>query len=182
MIAIQKQLKGEQSFCRNIFTVQNYEKEQRQKPKYNKRYRNNKRYYLRRSNARKPHLLKDKHVRKFNPTRRYVNKLNCYACGEPNHLATNCPKRKNLYNRQSQLIEIVNEDLVEVDNYMSDTESTEEYSKQWRPVQGKLGWEKQKEEEAKEEAGKKREEKEKKKKQKKGKTMEVKKVAEEWKI
>ena len=39
----------------------------------------------------------------------------------------------------------------------------EEYSKQWRPVQGKLGWEKQKEEEAKEEAGKKREEKEKRK-------------------
>ena len=51
--------------------------------------------------------------------------------------------------------------------------------KQWRLVQEKPGWEKQKEEEAKEEAGKKREEKEKKKKQKKGKTMEVKKVAEE---
>ena len=58
----------------------------------------------------------------------------------------------------------------------------EECSKQWRPVQGKSGWEKQKEEEAKEEAGKKREEKEKKKKTKKGKTIEVKKVAEEWEI
>ena len=58
----------------------------------------------------------------------------------------------------------------------------EECRKQWRPVQGKLGWEKQKEEEAKEEAGKRREEKEKKKKQKKGKTMEIKKVAEEWEI
>jgi len=57
-----------------------------------------------------------------------------------------------------------------------------ECGKQWRPVQGKSGWEKQKEEEAKEEAGKKREEKDKKKKQKKGKTMEVKKVAEEWEI
>jgi len=56
----------------------------------------------------------------------------------------------------------------------------EECRKQWRPVQEKLGWEKQKEEEVKEEAGKKREEKEKTKKQKKGKTMEVKKVAEEW--
>jgi len=43
-----------------------------------------------------------------------------------------------------------------------------------------LGWKKQKEEEAREEAGKKREEKEKKK--KKGKTMEIKKVAEEWEI
>ena len=61
------------------------------------------------------------------------------------------------------------------------TRCLEECSKQWRPVQGKLGWEKQKEEEAKEEAGRRREEKEKKK-QKKEKTMEVKKVAKEWKI
>ena len=58
----------------------------------------------------------------------------------------------------------------------------EECSKQWRPVQGKLGWEKQKEKEAKKEAGRKREEKNKKKKQKEGKTMEVKKVVEEWEI
>ena len=58
----------------------------------------------------------------------------------------------------------------------------EECSKQQRQVQGKLGWEKQKEEEAKEEVEKKQEEKNKKKKQKKGKTVEVKKVAEEWEI
>ena len=57
----------------------------------------------------------------------------------------------------------------------------EEYGKQWRPVQGKSGWEKQKEEEAREEAGKKREE-EKKKKTKKGKMMEIKKIVEEWEI
>ena len=49
-------------------------------------------------------------------------------------------------------------------------------------MQGKLGWEKQKEEEVKEEAGRKREEKDKKKKQKKGKMMDVRKVAEEWEI
>jgi len=49
-------------------------------------------------------------------------------------------------------------------------------------VQGKLGWEKQKEEEAKEEVEKRKEEKEKKRKQKKGKTVEVRKVAEEWEI
>jgi len=55
----------------------------------------------------------------------------------------------------------------------------EECGKQWRPVQGKSGWEKQEEEEAKKEAGKKREEKEKMKKQKKRKTIKVKKVAEE---
>jgi len=59
------------------------------------------------------------------------------------------------------------------------TRCPEECGKQWRPVQGKSEWEKQKEEEAKEKAGKKREEKEKKKKQKKGKTIEVKKVTEE---
>jgi len=58
----------------------------------------------------------------------------------------------------------------------------EECGKQWRPVQGKLGWKKQKEEEAKEEAEKKQEEKEKRKRQKKEKTVEVKRVAEEWEI
>jgi len=44
------------------------------------------------------------------------------------------------------------------------TRCPEECGKQWRLVQGKSGWEKQKEEEAKEEAGRKREEKEKKRK------------------
>jgi len=58
----------------------------------------------------------------------------------------------------------------------------EECGKQWRPVQSKSGWEKQKEEEAKEEVEKRKEEKEKKKKQKKGKIVEVRKVAEEWEI
>ena len=59
------------------------------------------------------------------------------------------------------------------------TKCPEECGKQWRPVQRKLGWEKQKEKEAKEEASKKRKEKDKKKKQKRERTMEVKKVAEE---
>ena len=58
----------------------------------------------------------------------------------------------------------------------------EECGKQWRPVQGKLGWEKQKEKETKEETGRKREERDEKKKQKKRMTIEVKKVAEEWEI
>ena len=62
------------------------------------------------------------------------------------------------------------------------TRCPEECGKQWRPVQGKLGWEKQKEEEAKEEAGKKREERDRKKKQKKGKMVEVKRIVEEWEI
>jgi len=62
------------------------------------------------------------------------------------------------------------------------TRCLEECGKQWRPEQGKSGWEKQKEEEAKEEAKRKRKEKKKKKKQKKGRTMEVRKVVEEWEI
>ena len=62
------------------------------------------------------------------------------------------------------------------------TRCPEECGRQWRPVQGKSGWKKQKEKETKEEEERKKEEKEKKKKQKKGKTVEVRKVAEEWEI
>ena len=62
------------------------------------------------------------------------------------------------------------------------TRCPEECRKQWKPVQGKSGWEKQKEEKAKKKAERKQKEKEKKRKQKKGKTIEVKKVAEEWEI
>ena len=62
------------------------------------------------------------------------------------------------------------------------TRCPEECGKQWRLVQEKLGWEKQKEEEAKEEARKRRKEKDKKRKQKKKMMMEVKKVAEKWEI
>ena len=60
------------------------------------------------------------------------------------------------------------------------TKCLEEYEKQWRPVQGKLGWKRQKEEEAKEKARKRK--KEKKKKKKMGKMIEVKKVVEKWEI
>jgi len=62
------------------------------------------------------------------------------------------------------------------------TRCLEECGKQWRPKQGKLGLQKQKEEEVKEEAGKGREEKaekQKKKKPRKGRMIEVKRVAEE---
>ena len=58
----------------------------------------------------------------------------------------------------------------------------EKCGKQWRPVQDKSGWEKQKKEEARKETEKKKEEKEKKKKQKKGRTVEARKVVEEWEI
>ena len=62
------------------------------------------------------------------------------------------------------------------------TRCPEKCGKQWRPVQGRLEWKKQKKKEAKKEAGRKKEEKDKRKKQKKGKTMEIKKVVEEWEI
>ena len=65
------------------------------------------------------------------------------------------------------------------------TRCPEECRKQWRPKQGKPGWQKQKEEEVKEEAGKRREEKaekQKKRKPRKERTVEVKRVAEEWEI
>ena len=62
------------------------------------------------------------------------------------------------------------------------TRCPEECGKQWRPVQSKSGWEKQKDEEAKEEVEKRKEEKEKKKKQKKEKIVKVRKVVEEWEI
>ena len=62
------------------------------------------------------------------------------------------------------------------------TRYPEECGQQWRPIQEKSGQEKQKEEEAKEEVERKWKEKNRKKKQKKGKTMEIKRVAEEWEI
>ena len=61
------------------------------------------------------------------------------------------------------------------------TRCPEECGKQWKPVQRKLGWKKQKEEEAKEEAG--RKQKEQNRRRQKGRNMvEVKKVVEEWEI
>ena len=62
------------------------------------------------------------------------------------------------------------------------TRCLEECGKQWRLVQGKAGWEKQKEEEKKEEAEKRKEEKEKKKKQKREGTAKVRKITEDWEI
>ena len=61
------------------------------------------------------------------------------------------------------------------------TRCPEECRRPWRPVQGKSGWEKQKEEEVKEEKEKRKEEKEKKRK-KKGGMVEVRKMAEEWEL
>jgi len=62
------------------------------------------------------------------------------------------------------------------------TRCPEECGNQWRPKQGKSGWQKQKEKEAKEKARRKQEENKKRKKQKKEKTIDMKKVVKEWEI
>lgn len=124
-IQISRQLKGENSYCKNIYTPQNYGSTNKEKnrPKKYKKYPNRERYFLRKSNARKPYLNKDKHVRRFNKQRDYKSKLSCYTCGSTNHLARECNKRHNIHNKQSILVNCVNEDLIEVDEYIGDTES-----------------------------------------------------------
>jgi len=62
------------------------------------------------------------------------------------------------------------------------TRCLEECKKQWRPKQGKLGWEKQKKKEKKKKEGKKQEQKEQKRKEKekpRKRIIEVQKIAEE---
>ena len=97
--------------------------ENRKEKKYKPYKKYNKRYFLKRSTRRKPYLDPSRHVRKYNPRRIYRNKLKCYACGEPDHLSTNCPRKKNLYNTRSILLECTNEELVGIDEEISDTET-----------------------------------------------------------
>lgn len=130
-IQIQKQLKQGYGFCSQIYTAQHYgDKESRHK-KHNKSYKHKhrkhyipkKKYYIRRSQAKKPFLRKERHVRRFNPNRTYKRKLQCYACGDDNHLSPNCPKRQNMRNKEALLIDCVNEDIIAIDQDMSDNES-----------------------------------------------------------
>ena len=124
-IQTQRQLKKSQyRFCKNIFTPQTYGMEEGRKEKKNKPYRKyNKRYFLKISTRRKRYLDTNIYVRKYNPKRIYKNKLKCYACGELDHLSTNCPREKNLYNTISMLLECTNDELVEIDKEISDTET-----------------------------------------------------------
>ena len=119
---IVKQLKGEYSFCRNIYTPQRYDKNEKKiKPQVRRPFK--RRFYLKRSTSRKPYLNKDHHVRKFDKNRDYKNKLSCFTCGSTDHLVRDCTKRKNYHNKESVLIDCVNEDLLHIDEYVSDTES-----------------------------------------------------------
>ena len=98
-------------------------KKTKKKRKINHKENIKKRYFIKISTRRKPYLDPNRHVRKYNPKRIYKNKLKCYACGEPDHLSTNCPRKKNLYNTRSMILECTNEELVEIDEEISDTET-----------------------------------------------------------
>ena len=116
--------KSQYRFCKNIFTPQTYGMEEDRKEKKNKPYRKyNKRYFLKRSTRKEPYLDPNRHVIKYNPKRVYKNKLKCYACGESDHLSTNCPRKKNLYNTRSMLLECTNKELIEIDEEISYTET-----------------------------------------------------------
>ena len=119
---IVKQLKGEYSFCRNIYTPQRYDKNDKtdKPPKFRKPFKM--KFYQKRSKSRKPYLNKDHHVRKFDKNREYRNKLSCFTCGSTNHWVRDYTKRKNYHNKEAVLIECVN-DLLHVDEYVSDTKN-----------------------------------------------------------
>ena len=117
---MQKWLKGKYSFCNQIYTLQQYSNDRRTR-KSNKKSKKKyfrKKYYLRKSLARKPYLNKDRYVRKFDKCRTYKNKLECFTCGQPNHLVRDCLRKNNLYNKQIALVECVNENILNVDEYI----------------------------------------------------------------
>ena len=122
-IKIQKQLKSaDYKFCKEIiYTPQHYgeQKINKRRPKR----QGNKRYFIKKSFAKKPYLNKERHVRRYNDKRIYKNKLNCYSCGSEDHLATTCPSRINSKQKNSLLVNEINQDLIEIDEYVSDTES-----------------------------------------------------------
>ena len=118
-----KQLKGEYSFCRNIYTPQKYDKTDKNNKPFTIRKPFKKKFYLKRSKSRKHYLSKEHHVRKFNKNKEYINKLSSFTCGSTDHLVRDCTKRKNHHNKKFVLMDCDNEDLLHIDEYVSDTES-----------------------------------------------------------
>ena len=104
----------------NFYTPQRYDKND--KP-YKTRKPFKKKCYLKRSKSRKPYLSKHCHIRKFDWNREYKNKLSCFTCGSTDHLVKDRTKRKNYHNKKAILIDCVNEVLLHVDEYVSDTKS-----------------------------------------------------------
>ncbi|KAA8540648.1 hypothetical protein F0562_024434 [Nyssa sinensis] len=144
-IEINRQLKGDNSFCRTIYTPQQYgyKPPQSRRPKgrhrpiphrqlrpqnFQKKWLSNSRpkgrkRFLRKSENRAPFLRKDSHVRKHRPNRIYKNKLSCFACNQDGHFSKNCPFRQNLDNKEALLVNCTNENLIAIDDDVSETES-----------------------------------------------------------
>ena len=69
-------------------------------------------------------LLKQRtSCKKYDKNRDYKNKLSCFTCGSTDLLVRDYTKRKNYHNKESVLIDCVNEDVLHIDEYFSDTES-----------------------------------------------------------
>ena len=90
---IVKQLKGEYSFYKSIYTLQRYYKAENENPKRHKKPFKRK-YYFKWSTSRKPYFSKDKHIWKFDTNRDYKNKLSCFTCGSTDHLIRDSIKKK----------------------------------------------------------------------------------------
>ena len=120
---IVKQMKMEYSFYRNIYTPHRYNKNDKTDKPSTFRKPFKKKFYLKKRKCRKPYLNKDHHLRKFDKSREYKNKLTSITCGSTDHLVRDCIKRKHYHNKESILIDCVNEDLLHIDEYVSDTES-----------------------------------------------------------
>lgn len=142
---IQQQIKGgSHSFCKNIYTTQQYgqdscdgSRKPKRKPykphKYIKPYKPNyiieepsekpKKVWARRSNAKKPFLNRRKHVGQYHKDRTYKDTILCFICGQVGRMATHSPKRNNAYNREAKLTNNMDIDFIHTTDHMSDLES-----------------------------------------------------------
>lgn len=119
MIQTQRELKKKDTgFCSSIYTPQTYDKTHKKKKVFSNKRKPKKTYFLRKSNARKPTLNKERHVRKYKDNKNY-SKFSCYACGKEGHLSSKCSGKKTLFNQRVDLINYTNEDLVDITSDVS---------------------------------------------------------------
>lgn len=131
-IHTQKMLKNQNyGFYSTIYTPQQYGSSSSRKPytrrrqpiKTSTKKKPKKTYYTRKSKARKPLLNKTRQVRKFKPKKNYSNTITCYACNEPGHLSSACPKRKNLFSWAANVVNCTEMDLIEIISDVSNESS-----------------------------------------------------------